>query len=329
MKYLATLLSIILFTSLQAQDTYSIVAVDTATGRVGSAGASCIDDQALAGGVSVIGDLIPGLGAINTQSFYLGSNQLNAKARLLAGDSPQQVINWLINNDAQGDPSQRQYGIAAIMPGGPEAAAYTGVNCFDVKYHKVGADYAIQGNILLDSSIIDSMEAAYLRTAGQPLEFRLMAAMLAANTAGADSRCAPFGLSSLSSYLRVADTTDGLGLTPSLDLIVPSVPGDYSVDPIDSLYTLFLATVDTSGPGTNIPEVFRDVSILNMSNMWVVKLPSAKDFDWVVYDLAGALIDQGEGEADQTQIKKPEIQGNYILSLSDSKNQVRTIILRN
>ena len=49
--------------------TFSIVAVDTNTGEVGSAGGSCI------AGSIIISDLHPGVGAIHTQSYYLPANQ--------------------------------------------------------------------------------------------------------------------------------------------------------------------------------------------------------------------------------------------------------------
>ena len=49
-----------------AQDTFSIVAVDSITGEVGSAGASCLDDSDIAGGVFIISDVLPGKGAIHT-----------------------------------------------------------------------------------------------------------------------------------------------------------------------------------------------------------------------------------------------------------------------
>ena len=56
-----------------AQDTFSIVAIDTITGEVGSAGASCVY---IAGqGVRILSDVHPGLGAIHTQAYYLSANQ--------------------------------------------------------------------------------------------------------------------------------------------------------------------------------------------------------------------------------------------------------------
>ena len=57
---------------LLSNDTFSIVAVDTLTGQIGSAGASCIP------GSIIISDIHPGLGAIHTQSYWNASNQDSA-----------------------------------------------------------------------------------------------------------------------------------------------------------------------------------------------------------------------------------------------------------
>ena len=97
-----------------AQDTFSIVAVDSVTGEVGSAGASCVDlFQFGLPSDHFLGKLFPGIGAINTQAYYVPTNQNNATNRMDLGDSPSEIIDWLINNDVSGQPEIRQYGIAA------------------------------------------------------------------------------------------------------------------------------------------------------------------------------------------------------------------------
>ena len=78
-----------------SQDTFSIVAVDPETNEVGSAGASCI-----AGSV-IISDIHPGVGAIHTQSYWLAANQTNASELMSLGASPDEIIDYLINNDVQ------------------------------------------------------------------------------------------------------------------------------------------------------------------------------------------------------------------------------------
>jgi len=147
------LLSLLLLTvfnpavQLNAQDTFSIVAVDTVTGEIGSAGASCVGPF---GGVGafILSDVIEGIGGIHTQAYYLAANQVNAHNKMLEGLSPQEIIDWLVANDAQGNPTIRQYGIVDLTRNG-ESAAYTGVNCDDYKNHVTGPGYAIQGNIFL------------------------------------------------------------------------------------------------------------------------------------------------------------------------------------
>jgi uncharacterized Ntn-hydrolase superfamily protein len=222
--------------SLFAQDTFSIVAVDTVTGQMGSAGASCIDATAIAGGAKIISDILPGRGAIHTQSYWISANQVNARNRMLAGDSPQQIIDWLVANDVQGLPGRRQYGIVDLDENGnPRTAAYTGATSMNWKGHITGRNYAIQGNILLSQAIIDSMEARFNATEGM-LSDKLMAALQGANVPGADSRCLNEGVSSLSAFIRMADPDDVAG-NFFLDLNVPQTP--YGVEPIDSLQVLY------------------------------------------------------------------------------------------
>jgi len=229
---------------LSAQDTFSIVAVDTATGEVGSAGATCLDENLEGVSAVIISDLVPGRGAIHTQSFWNAANQLGARQRMESGDSPSEIITWLLSNDEGGNPAIRQYGIADISPNGsPRSAAFTGQDCFDAKGHRTGLDYAIQGNILLNEAVLDSMEARFLATAGEPLPIRLMAAMQGANVAGADSRCLDEGVSSRSAFLRVAKPGDPSD-APTLDLRVDATP--FGVEPIDELQDEFDQWLTTS-----------------------------------------------------------------------------------
>ena len=217
-----------------SQDTFSIVAVDPATGEVGSAGASCIGaGLGIPEGCIIISDVHPGVGAIHTQAYYLAGNQNYAEDLMDQGYSPQQIIDSVVANDVQNNPLIRQYGVVDFTG----AVGYTGANCDDYKNHITGATYAIQGNILLGQYILDSMEARFLNTPGS-LACRLMAALQGANVPGADTRCLDEGISSLSAFIRVAQPDDTSG-TLTLDLNVKSVPDDWSVDPIDSLQTLF------------------------------------------------------------------------------------------
>ena len=213
---------------LLSNDTFSIVAVDTLTGQVGSAGASCIQ------GSIIISDIHPGLGAIHTQSYWNASNQDSASSLMEQGYAPQDIIDWLVENDAQNNPTIRQYGVVDLLNGG-RSAAFTGENCSDFKGHKIGDTYAIQGNILLGQSILDDMEEAFLSQYGT-FEEKLMASLMAANVVGADTRCTPYGTPSISAFIRVSDPNDYEDQL-FMDINVNNAP--LTLNPLDSLHVLY------------------------------------------------------------------------------------------
>jgi len=220
-----------------SQDTFSIVAVDSVTGEVGSAGASCVNLIPYPNMTNhFLGELFPSVGAINCQAYYLESNQVNARNRMNEGMTPSEIITWLEENDVQNNPHQRQYGIVAMVDGSPESAGYTGVNTDDYKNHVNGANYSIQGNILLGQMVLDSMEAQFLRAEGD-LACKLMAALQGAKMVGADTRCTSNGSSSLFSFIKVAQPEDIFG-SPSFVLGLRTA-SNAGIEPIDSLQVLF------------------------------------------------------------------------------------------
>ena len=193
-----------------------------------------------------LGELFPGLGAINTQAWYLEANQANARSRMNEGYTPEEIMEWLYDNDAQNQPEKRQYGIVAFVDGSPQSAGFTGIQTDDYKNHVLGPNYSIQGNILLGQEILDSMEARFLAATGD-LACKLMAALQGANVVGADSRCASNGTSSLFSFVKVAQPDDLFG-SPSFVVSVRTSNGA-GIEPIDSLQVLFNLVHDCSGVG--------------------------------------------------------------------------------
>ena len=226
----------ILTFSTVAQDTFSIVAADSVTGEVGSAGASCVDMFTTGFPNDFLGELFPGVGAINTQAAYDQTNQANARKRMNAGDSPSQIMSWLSSNDVNGNPSQRQYGAIRLINGSPKTAGYTGSGCPNYKGHIAGVNYCIQGNTLLGKKVVDSMEARFKREKGD-LACKLMAALQGAKMVGADSRCASNGTSSLFAFLKVSKPTDTFG-NPYF-LVSVRTRDNARVEPIDSLQKVF------------------------------------------------------------------------------------------
>jgi uncharacterized Ntn-hydrolase superfamily protein len=225
----------------KSQDTFSIVAIDSVTGEIGSAGASCVSSSSsYPHGAQILSDVIPGIGAIHTQAAWDPTNQQNAHDWMMMGLPPQQIIDSLVAHDAGSNPTTRQYGIVDYNGGHPGSAAYTGVNCSNYKNDTAHLNYSIQGNILMGQQILDSMQNRFLNTQGT-LADRLMAALQGAKVIGADTRCAVHGTSSESSFLRVGRMTDPAdSLYLDLWMAYPQGTGGiFPVDPIDSLQTLY------------------------------------------------------------------------------------------
>lgn len=251
---------------LSAQHTFSIVAIDTVTGEIGSAGATCLDGS-FGGGAVIISRILPGIGATHTQAQWNAGNQQNADTRMAAGDNASQIVNWLVANDVQGDPTIRQYGVVTMDANGSiNAEGYTGINCFDYKNHITGPNYSIQGNILLGQQILDSMEARFLNASGS-LADKLMACMQGANVPGADTRCLASGVSSFTSFLRVSRPSDFGGVF-YLDLQINSTPPN-GVDPIDALQSLYDAwtppNCDITIPTSPSPTLVQDTTLITSS----------------------------------------------------------------
>ena len=309
-----------------AHATFSIVAVDSATGAVGSAGASCIS------GADIIERVAEGVGAINTQAFWNGTNQAHADSLIRAGDTPDSIIGWLSANDAQNDgldERDRQYGVVTLA--GPGASAsWTGTGNSFWAGHLNGAFYAIQGNILFDSTIVHMMETAFLSTPG-PLESRLMATLQAAKVQGADVRCFAAGKSSISAFIKVVHPGDGP--TPYLDLIVPNTTG--STDPIDLLQDEFdawratqiadpdLSTVAVTPAG--LPALASDTAVVSITPLNSLGQPISKGGAvTLVNSGSGTLLavrDHGDGSYSAEIVAGATVETDTIRATVDAGGQ--------
>ncbi|MBN8586220.1 MAG: DUF1028 domain-containing protein [Ignavibacteria bacterium] len=270
--------------SITAQDTFSITAVDPVTGLVGSAGASCI------AGSIILSDVHPNRGVIHTQAQYNATNQAIGRNLMNLGFSPQQIIDSLVARDT--NPFIRQYGITDFIGNTVRTAGYTGVNCTNYKNHNLGPTFTVQGNILLGQQILDSMYSRYVNTPGTMAE-KLMASLQGAKVIGADTRCQPVR-SSISAFIRVAKPTDPQSGPYWLDLNVQTVPSPK--DPIDSLQVLFNQWQttgisnnqgiypETFSLGQNFPNPFNPVTSItfDIGTLSYVKL--------AVYDVAGKEV---------------------------------------
>ncbi|MBV1923165.1 MAG: DUF1028 domain-containing protein, partial [Flavobacteriaceae bacterium] len=270
--------------TINAQHTFSIVAVDPVTGEIGSAGATCLGFE---DGAQAISDIVLGVGAIHTQSYWHPTNQANARVRMEAGDSPQEIMDWLIANDVQGDATARQYTAVDLNAGNPRSAAFTGANCFAEFIHIAGPNYSIAGNILISEDVVNDMETAFLANTGT-LADKLMAAMQGAKRPGADARCLDDGVSSLSAFIRVADPsdTDSSYGNLSLDLNV-WVTSDV-FEPIDALQELYDGTLSVDSNSFSEETLSMYPNPANES----ITIQSEKGLisQYEIYDVTGKLV---------------------------------------
>ena len=198
--------------------TFSIVARSEDGDRWGVAVAS----KFLAVGAVVPG-VRPPIGAIATQSFANLRYLPDGFANLAAGLDAQATLDALTAaDDLRG---QRQ---AGVVDGFGLGATFTGDECMPWAGGVTGPGYAIQGNILTGPEVVAEMEAAYLAASG-PFERRLLAALLAGDRAGGDSR----GRQSASLLVGGVGAGDGGGSDIAIDLRV-----DDHADPCPELIRL-------------------------------------------------------------------------------------------
>lgn len=172
-----------------AHATWSVVAVDAATGRVVIASATCVnrDDDFLRGVQAVV---VPGKGVAACQAAVDMShaNQMLVYRELQKGTDPARIIEMLSQDPAF---QSRQFGIVDLTG---RSAGHSGLTngyvSQDVQGQVPGTQvyYSIQGNILRPGEVVPAAVRAFVSTNGA-LTDRVMAAMEAADAAGGDSRC--------------------------------------------------------------------------------------------------------------------------------------------
>src|SRR3954451_8294402 len=157
--------------------TYSIVALDPATGDVGvavqshwfSVGPLCAWTRA-------------GVGAVATQSVVEPAYGPNALDRLDDGTPAEQALGELL----AADPLAAGRQVAVIDPRGG-LSVHTGADCIAEAGHVAGEHWSCQANMMARATVPAAMSEAFAATAG-PLAARLLAALLAAEGEGGDVR---------------------------------------------------------------------------------------------------------------------------------------------
>jgi uncharacterized Ntn-hydrolase superfamily protein len=160
--------------------TYSIVARDPETGRLGIA----VQSHYLGVG-PVVPWLEPGVGAIATQAQVDVSYGPIGLHLLRNGRRAEQVVEALIASDLT--PQIRQVGVVDAEGG---AAAFTGTETIPAAGHLVRDGFTVQGNLLERDTCWPAMATAYEAALGEGLLFseRLLRALEAAEGEGGDVR---------------------------------------------------------------------------------------------------------------------------------------------
>lgn len=193
--------------------TWSIIARDEATGRVGIAVAS----RFFAVG-AVVPHIRTGVGAIATQAFINPFYGPQGLALLQAGASAEDTVKFLTGGDHGRDHRQ-----VHVMDRDGRFGAFTGEACVDWYGHQIRADFSVAGNMLAGPQVIEATIAAYEDSRAKPFARRLIAAMQAGEAAGGDKR------GKQSAGLLIHDEQD----YPLLDLRV-----DDHADPLGELRRL-------------------------------------------------------------------------------------------
>jgi uncharacterized Ntn-hydrolase superfamily protein len=238
MRIVKLVVAVLLLTATPAWATWSVIALDTRTGQVIIASATCVRQAGFPerkpNGARDLMDvqavIVPGIGVAACQAGVDNTreNQMLVYQELRKGTPPAEILEWL-----KKDPNieRRQFGILA-MPNGDritrqnnrvgfngsgnsQSSLYFGGQVGDIYYQ-------VQGNTLLGEAVVHRAALAFTRASGTMAD-RVMAAMEAADENGGDHRC-NCGNNPLDfvpcdnktahvAYLAIADKDDAVGVT--------------------------------------------------------------------------------------------------------------------
>ena len=176
---------------LPAFATWSVIAVDKATGRVAIASATCVDsdDENFLKGVQAV--VIPGVGVAACQAAVdrTHKNQMFIFEEMKKGTEPKLILEKLAAIEP--DYQVRQFGLVDLKG---RTAGHSGLSTNfvtqDMQGQVPGTEiyYSIQGNILRPGELVPNAVQAFIHAKGA-LTDRVMAAMDAADGSGGDARC--------------------------------------------------------------------------------------------------------------------------------------------
>lgn len=193
-RLLGSLLLLTFFPGLLSA-TWSVIAIDTRTGQVVIASATCVAQGRFAGFpaeglMDIQAIVVPGVAVAAAQAGVdrTRANQQLIYSELKQGTAPRRIIEML-SEDPQFD--RRQFGIVDLQgrcaghSGSENGAASLAVAD---SIPSQGIYFSVQGNILASDEVVHSAVGAF-KAEGGTMADRVMAAMEAADAEGGDVRC--------------------------------------------------------------------------------------------------------------------------------------------
>lgn len=183
--------------------TFSIVAVDRATGETGVAVTTRND---------CVGNRVPharaGVGAVATQAWTRYEYGPELLDLLEAGRAPEAALREALAEDTLAH--RRQVG---VIDARGRTAHHTGAETPHWSGHRSGTDFTAQGNVLAGPQVLDAVARSFEETRGskRALADRLVAALEAGQAAGGDARSGRIQ----SAAVLVADPREGASPRPN------------------------------------------------------------------------------------------------------------------
>jgi uncharacterized Ntn-hydrolase superfamily protein len=133
-----------------------------------------------------VGAVVPfakaGVGAVATQSYANTTYGPRALELFAEGKTAEEALQIITGDDQEHH--LRQVGLIDALG---NAASFTGEGCYHWAGGVTGSHFAAQGNILVDERTVEAMASIFTNSEGSLAE-RLLAALLAGQEAGGDSR---------------------------------------------------------------------------------------------------------------------------------------------
>ena len=202
----------------QWDNTFSIVARDSATGALGAA----VSTARLAVGNRVL-QVQYSVGAVASQANTNPLLARDALDLLRKGSNAREALDAALLSDDKREERQ-----LSVISAKGDQAAFTGSKPDDFKGHLIGKDCVVAGNILVGRETLEAMLAAFESTGGA-LADRVIAALEAGQKAGGDRR------GKISAAMVVLNEAPGTGsYARNIDLRI-----DSSKDPVGELRVLY------------------------------------------------------------------------------------------